>query len=101
MNDRFRPVLIGGKEAKVTGEIPAGKPTIKDELLALLETLKTGVEAGEIAGLIAIIIDEDGDQDEVAVTNENDYSMLGRITAMQSSMSLGIGSYDEEDFEDI
>lgn len=103
MNDNFKPVLIGGREAVLPEggvEVPKGDPTNKEELLELLEALKLHVEKNRVIGLVIISVEADGRQSELMVSEESLYSILGRVTAMAGNLNLNIASVQEdEDFE--
>ena len=95
--------LIGGKGIHIDREPPPPRPTRKDEILELLEAIRSQVEKGEVTGLVCIIVDKEGKQDETAILdNDNEYELLGRVKAMSDNVSISIDSeFDDFDEEDL
>lgn len=71
-------------------------PKYRDGILKMLEVIKESVESGEVTGLISIVIFKDGTQSENALSEENAYSLMGRIHAVAGNINLNTFSVEEE-----
>ena len=97
---RFR--LVDTSNTQVTKE-PDKKPTLSKQQTDMLEfigELETDITAGRIASLIVVLVFDDGCQAEVSITEETDYSVLGRLHVaagnVQDSITYGDMSADDE-----
>lgn len=111
MRDGFKPVVVGGVLAKEVADIPDGHPESRvpkhqKALLEMCDAMKEEVALGEVTGLIAIIVYKDGTQSENAITECNNYELMGRIRSMAMNINNQTLSreeaseldLDEEDF---
>jgi hypothetical protein len=86
-------------EAAMTAKIVQFKKPVtaqKDQILAMLDSLKAMVEADKIDQFVAAFIHADGDFGTARAIQVGDYRMIGALEVLKSDLMVDI-LYQEED----
>lgn len=90
----FTPKLIKSKPEELPEDVKH-----KTEMIGFLSEILDDIAEDKVAGLIIVMVFKDGSQSEVAVTQESDYAILGRMQVAADSIKNSI-IYDDESEDD-